>query len=257
MNRLAALLLFLGVAACGGGGGDGDEPPTAEVSGRVATDAGAAVAGAEINLRIDKYCHCGPTITWYLWLRFSRSCASRYGNVWKGTKRVRRVCRQRGAQQCPCSGPSGSPFMRPQASSYGRCDGNKQLPCYSVGNSYQSLGPKRPVAKARPKLWAYPKSRIFGTIQFPNGNTVSPTSLWPLLLPSPLYSASSGGVDESGRFWFGLLEPGSYTVDFPPDACNGPFPCRDVMVRTISRRPTPPWISSRQAISTSFSAIPK
>ena len=158
----------------------------------------------------------------------------------------------------PAGGPSGSPFMRPQASSYGRCDGNKQLPCYSVGNSYQSwdqsdLSPKRDL-----NFGPIQRSRIFGTIQFPNGNTVSPTSLWPLLLPSPLYSASSGGVDESGRFWFGLLEPGSYTVDFPPDACNGPISMSGC---NGSYDFTPPNttvdIVAPGDIDISFSAIPK
>ena len=246
LNRLAASLLILAVAAaCGGGGGDGDNTPTFQVSGRVTTDSGAPVANAEIWAQVRQSCPGGPTF--FGWGGGERTWGDRGTSNASGEYVVTVVLNN--------SCRDGIGPMRMQTSIALTCYGDKQLPCYSGDSEsweQSDLSPKQGV-----NLVVSPKSRISGTIQFPNGinNTVLPTYLLARLTPS---DGPLANVDATGRFWFTYLEPGSYTVDFPPDACFSSLfqpPCNS------SYAFTPPSITvdivAPGDTDISFSAVPK
>jgi hypothetical protein len=249
-RRLAAMLLILALAACGGGDGDeeGDDTPSFQVSGRVTDGAGAPVANVEIRIEIHRDCFggmYGPPIA-YNWFGSGTSNAS---GEYVAIVRLHKL------SDCTLNA-----FFRIQALSFS-CGGNKQLPCYR-GNfetwQQDDLAPKSSL-----NFVVAQKSRIFGTIQFPNGlkqfpngTTARVTSLDPFITPDPT-GGQGGKVDQDGRFSFGPLDPGSYTVDFPPHRCSeiGYSGCNGLYDFT------PPSITvdivAPNDIDISFSAVPK
>lgn len=249
-HRVAALLLLVALAACGGGE---EQPATFQLSGRVTTDTGAPVANAQIRVLVTKSCDGGT----FLIFNFSGPVSQWFGNATSNASGdyVANVVLNN-----PCSGMPSLP-LRMQAELSVTCGGDKQSPCY-VG-SRAELWEQSDSSPRSLNFVVSQKSRIFGTIQFPNGinNTVPPEDLYAIIDTRGPVNAlwkSRADVDQSNRFWFGPLESGSHTVNFPAD----PYPCNSAVSQPCNSAYdfTPPSITVDVVppadLDISFSAVP-
>ena len=253
LNRVTALLLLVAVAACGGGE---EEPATFRLSGRVTTGAGAPVANARIIVLVHKSCgSCGPIFVGPFPVVNISGCAQ---SMWHGdaTTNASGEYVANVVLNDPCS---GSAPLNMQAGSSVTCGGDRQLPCY-VGSAaeYTELWQQSDAAPRSLNFVVSQKSRIFGTIQFPNGinTTVPPESLVALIHPLAPTQVNRNlntyavVVDQSNRFWFGPLEPGRHMVDF----CDSLYLCHGAYEFT------PPSITvdvlPQADVDISFSAVP-
>jgi hypothetical protein len=245
-KQLAALLLILALTACGGGGGDGDGDNSGgdlsfQVSGLV-TAAGVPVADVQVSVAVQKDCFGTNIPTAFNWFGAGTSNAS---GEYVAIVRLDRL------SQCTLNFP-----FRMNAFAFS-CGANRQVPCYSGGGQqFWEQGDLSP--KGGVNFVVTRKARIFGTIQFPKGTSpqIPPSMLRAILIPDTT-GGQGGPVDQEGQFSWGPLEPGNYTVSFPPDKCSALF----VTGCNGSYDFTPPSITvdivAPVDVDTLFLAIPK
>ena len=195
----AAVLLLAN--ACGGGGGDDPSDPSIQISGQVRLNTGAPAPNDVVRVEIARICFQFSIYNW-----FGQGTSDSSGNYVINVP-------LKDVSDCTNSDAFKADSFRIQVSGYS-CPGDRQMPCYYGGATNWSQ--KDFAANTGVNLQVERKARILGVTQFP-GASVN-TNLLPVINPD-LLGGQGGRLDGQGRFFFGPLEPGTYSVSFPPDKC--------------------------------------
>jgi hypothetical protein len=202
-----SVLLALAISACGGGGDDGPAPASVQVSGGTRTATSTPARDVTVRITVSKDCFPTSSTTAVIFHWFGAGTSDAAGNYVASTLLT-------GLEQCTLNFP-----FRFHATSFS-CPKDKAVPCYTGNPPEVTWAQSDLVPKTGVDFVVAKRARIFGQILFPNGTQPGgPTAL--LAAVTPAGGSGVGTVDEQGRFAFGPMDPGTYTVFFRPEQCAG------------------------------------